>query len=130
MNDCPDGDGLNDPPWTTRIGMLNELYGVSETFTVAAEPFSITAGPGRGLSLYDPKFIEPLIEDGLAYWLPALPADVPLTFPRFAALTGCGKEAVEMLRGERQYSKYAFPDWLLIELSKAETKEANASRSE
>jgi hypothetical protein len=94
----------NWPP--SNFGMLRELYGASEEVTISTDfGYSVTAGPGKGLACYDRKYVDPLVADGLAYYL--------RDFSGAAALTEKGKEAFEMLVGARYKSQYAMPDWFL-----------------
>lgn len=100
------------PP--TNISLLLELEGSSETAYVGpwAGGLGFVAGPGKGVAIYDPQYTCQLIEDGIAENF-----DVP-HIKGAVRLTEKGKEAVQLLRGEIQSSKYRMPDWLLVELAR------------
>lgn len=97
------------PP--TNTDMIRNLDGASEWATATSDGHWFP-GPGKGVAIYDPKYVEQLISDGMAefYECPSV--------KHAARLTSKGKQAAEMLRGTRSTSDYSMPDWFLAELTK------------
>lgn len=70
---------------------------------------------GKGIFFGSPEHIDPLITDGLVEKVEIGTAALRGTTSR---LTNKGWEAIRMLDGISNTSKYAMPDWVLQELTK------------
>ena len=91
--------------------MLRDLYGSSEG-ALPDERGAWQSEAGRDVAAYDPAWVQPLLDAGMAR---------PLNMPGCRGaycLTRKGNEAAEMLLGHRTFGRFAMPAWLMNEITR------------